>query len=224
MLGPIMLCTQGVVTVSAHAAFGGGAPTDAWSGNAVHARCWAGLQRRIWSISWLWLQNGSQEASRCSFGTLLDSGCKVAPRRPPEAHFKHFWALLAKWLPGGLQRLIWSISGLRLQSCSQEHCWAQAAKLLPGGLQRLILSISGLCLQSSSQQASRGASGAFLGSGCKMAPKGFWETPKSDFDRLPKPSQKLASGSSFGAFSAPPCGGVLCGTPAAQTSRHSILN
>ena len=32
------------------------------------------------------------------------------------------------------------------------------------------------------------------------------DAPKSYFDRLQKPSQKLASGSSFGAFSVSPCG------------------
>ena len=50
----------------------------------------------------------------------LGHGWKIAPRRPPEAHFKHFWAQATKWLPGGLQRLILSISGLLLQSGSHE--------------------------------------------------------------------------------------------------------
>ena len=44
---------------------------------------------------------------------------KIAPRPPLEAHFDHFWALLPKSLPGGLWRLILSISEPCFQNCSQ---------------------------------------------------------------------------------------------------------
>ncbi len=64
-----------------------------------------GLWRLILSNSCLWCQNGSQIASGGSFCVVLGSGARMTPRWPLEAHFKLFWALVAKWFPGGLQRL-----------------------------------------------------------------------------------------------------------------------
>jgi len=66
----------------------------------------------------------------------------MALRRPLEAHFEHFWSLLAKWLSGCLWKLILSISEVLL------------AKWLSGSLWRLILSISGACWPNGSQETS----------------------------------------------------------------------
>ena len=60
------------------------------------------LWRSILSCSGLWCQNGYQMASGGSFCAALGSGSKMAPIWPLEAHFKLFWALVTKWLPGGL--------------------------------------------------------------------------------------------------------------------------
>ena len=54
------------------------------------------------SISGAWWQNGSQEASGDSFWAFLEPVGKMAPRRSLEAHVKHFLRLVPKWLPGGL--------------------------------------------------------------------------------------------------------------------------
>jgi len=45
-------------------------------------------------------------ASGGSFGALLGYGSKMASKWPLEAHLELFWALVAKWLPGGIWRLI----------------------------------------------------------------------------------------------------------------------
>ncbi len=95
----------------------------------------------------------------------------MASRWALETHLELFWALVAKWLPGSLWRLIWSSSGLWWQNAFQvasgdsfgallgsggkmasrwlleAHLvlfWALVAKLLPGRLWRLIWSSSGL--------------------------------------------------------------------------------
>ncbi len=78
--------------------------------------------------------NGSQEASGGSFAAFLEPGGKIAPRRPLEAHFQHFWSQVAKWLPGGLWRLILRSSRARWQNSSQEASGGSfSAFLEPGG-------------------------------------------------------------------------------------------
>ena len=66
------------------------------------------------------LANGPQEASGGSFCAFLGRGCQIAFRKPLDAHFKHFWALAAKWLSGGIWRLILSISWPWLLNGPQE--------------------------------------------------------------------------------------------------------
>ena len=53
-------------------------------------------------------------------GTTLGSARQMALRKRLEAHFEHFWAQLAKWLSGGVWRLILSISGVSSPNGSQE--------------------------------------------------------------------------------------------------------
>ncbi len=69
----------------------------------------------------------------------------MALRLPLEAHFEFFWALVAKWLSGGL----WN--------AHFELFWTLVAKWLSGGLWRLILSSSGLWWPNGSQVASGGS-------------------------------------------------------------------
>ena len=67
-------------------------------------------------------------AALCCLGCLGCSGLLWAvldcSGRPLEAHFEHFWGLLAKWLSGGPWRLILSIS---------EACWPNGSQETPGG-------------------------------------------------------------------------------------------
>merc|ERR1711965_319528 len=101
------------------------------------------LPRSLWmlifAISGLSWPNGSQEASGASFLQFLGSAGQMAPRTPLEAHFCNFWAQLAKWLPGGLWRLIFAISGLS---------WPNASQDASG---ELILAISGFSWPNGSQ-------------------------------------------------------------------------
>ena len=63
-------------------------------------------------------------------------GDQIALRSPLEAHFDHFWSLLAKWL---------------------EHFWSLLAKWLSGGPWRLILSIPGAFWPNGSQKSPGGS-------------------------------------------------------------------
>ena len=78
-----------------------------------------GLWRLILRCSGLRWPNASEMASVSSFWAILSSGGQVAPRWSLEAHFELFWALVAKWLPDGLWRLILSCSELWWPSGSQ---------------------------------------------------------------------------------------------------------
>ena len=76
----------------------------------------------------------------CLCFTASPESFVTALRKPLEAHSEHFWGLLAKWLSGGLWRLI----------CSQEvsggsfaHFWILLAKWLSGGLWKLISAFLG---------------------------------------------------------------------------------
>ncbi len=179
-----------------------------------------GFWRFIWSYSGLWWRSGFQMASGGSFGAILGSGGEMSSRWPLEAHLEllfgailgsggemasrwslevHlelFWALVAKLLPGGLWRLIWSYSGLWWRNGFQmasggsfgailgsggemasrwplevhlELFWALVAKLLPDGLWRIFWIYSGLWWRNAFQMASGGSFGAILGSGGEIA-------------------------------------------------------
>ena len=79
-----------------------------------------GLWKLILSISRLRWLNGSQEVSGGSFWVFLGSVNQMAPSRPLEAHFQHFWVQLAKWLSGRFWRLNSRISELSSPNDSQE--------------------------------------------------------------------------------------------------------
>ena len=74
------------------------------------------LWRLILSSSGARWQNGSQEVSGGSFGAALEPGGRIAPRKPLQVHFEHFWSQVAKLLPGRLWRLILRSSGARWQN------------------------------------------------------------------------------------------------------------
>ncbi len=88
-------------------------------------------------------------------------GWKIAPRRPPVAHFEHFWAQSEKSSSqetprGAFSGFLghgWKIAPKKPPETNFGHSWALVGKLLAGGLQRLILSISGPWLENVSQEA-----------------------------------------------------------------------
>ena len=71
-----------------------------------------GLWRFMLSTSWAFWPNGYQDPSGSSFWALLEPTGQTAFRRPLKAHFEYFWGLLAKWLSGGLWKLILNTSGV----------------------------------------------------------------------------------------------------------------